>query len=149
MDDADDDEVVSVVTPSGKIEHNAAVVLPFSVEIAPCQLPDALSDKAYFINLANGARMDSLNSEDKQLRVLKSFYTLCANMKAAHPEIQTIHVYMASQASLAFRLGTMITSSVMPAMAIYQYNSHTGQYGWGVMIKSNHKPYIIDNPTLN
>ena len=59
-----------------------------------------------------------------------------------HPEINEIHLYMASQASFAFKLGTMIATSVMPKISIYQYNSAAGKYDWGVTISSERKPKI-------
>lgn len=139
LDDIDDMEKITIKKPTKEITDEVAIIMPFSVEITEEQLPDELIGKAYTINLQNGARPDSLNSIDKQNRVANEFYTLCANMKGKHPEINEIHLYMASQASFSFKLGTMITTSVMPKISVYQYNSTTGKYDWGVTISGENK----------
>ena len=139
LDDIDDMEKITISKPKAEIKEKVAIIMPLSVDISEVQLPDELVGKSYSINLENGPRLDSLNSTDKQNRVANEFYTLCANMKGSHPEINEIHLYMASQASFAFKIGTMITTSVMPKISIYQYNSATGKYDWGVTISGESK----------
>jgi len=148
LDDIDDMEEISIIAPNGEIKDDVAVILPFSVEISETQLPNSLSGKSYIIHLENGARPDSLNSTDKQKRIATEFYTLCANMKAKHPDFNEIHLFLASQASFAFRLGTMLTTSVMPKISVYQYDSATGKYDWGVTISAGNKPVIIGKSNI-
>jgi len=147
LDDIDDLEEVSIIQPDCKIIDQVAIMLPFSVEISEKQLPQNLSDKAYIVRLKKGARPDSLNSTDKQKRIASELYTLCANLKAEHPALNEIHLFLASQASFAFRLGTMLTASVLPKVSIYQYDSGTGKYGWGVSIIAGKALVIADAAT--
>ncbi len=126
----DDNEAIRVTEPNEPITSDVAIVLPLSVNIATSQLPEELTGKAYTVTLAKGARMDSLNSEDKQKRLAELIYNLLSNIQSTHPNVETIHIFLASQASFAFRFGTMITSSVMSSISVYQYNSLTHRYGW-------------------
>lgn len=142
LDDVDDEEGINIMPPVSQLDDVVAIVLPLSVAISTAQIPDDLSDKAYVLNLSNGPRPDSLNSSIKQKRIATEFYTLCANLKAKHSDIKEVHVFLASQASFAFRLGTMLSSSVMPKISIYQYDTVTGNYGWGVSISARGNPLI-------
>ena len=144
LDGVDDDEKVEISSPLTQINNVVAIVLPFSVEISTKQLPVALADYAYILKLANGARPDSLNSETKQKRIVTDIYTLCANLKASHPDINEIHIFLASQASFAFRLGSIFTSSVLPRVTVYQYDSNKGKYTWGVSMMAGKNPVVID-----
>ncbi len=142
LDDADDEERIEIIPPVGKLGGVVAIILPLSVAISTAQIPEALSDKAYVFNLGGGSRPDSLNSSIKQKRIATEFYTLCVNLKAKHTDIEEIHIFLASQASFAFRLGTMLSSSVMPKISVYQYDTATGNYGWGVSISAGENPLI-------
>jgi len=148
LDNIDDQEEITVSGPKEAIDENVAIIMPFSLSIADSQLPDVLSKKSYSMSLRDGARPDSLNSTDKQNRVANEFYKLCANMKATHPNVKEIHVFIASQASFAFRLGTMLTTSVMPKISIYQYDSSLGEYSWGVTITSGINPTITNSKNI-
>jgi hypothetical protein len=38
----------------------------------------------------------------------------------------------------------MMTTSVMPKISTYQYDSSTGKYDWGVTLVSGEKPFITN-----
>ncbi len=144
LDNLDDMEEISISEPDAEIHEKVAVVMPFSVEISMAQIPNKLKGQVYFIRLKDGVRPDSLNSSDKQVRIASEFYKFCANLKAKHPDIKEIHLFVACQASFAFRLGSMLTTSVMQRINIYQYDSEIGGYSWGVSIAAGSKPSIVN-----
>jgi hypothetical protein len=144
LDDADDQETLKISEPHEVTGHQVAIILPFSVEITEPQIPMSFAGKAYVMQLENGARVDSLNSEAKQKRIVKQFYNLCASLKAKHPSVTEIHIFMACQASFAFRLGQIITTSVMPTLLIYQYDVAKHSYSWNVKIENGREPEVIE-----
>ncbi|MBL4672368.1 MAG: SAVED domain-containing protein, partial [Arenicella sp.] len=122
LDAIDDGDELCFKNPNQMGNADIGVIISFSAEISEAQLPEGLRDYTYFVGLSNGARADSLNSEGKQLRVSQELYTFLANLKAKHQGIERVHIFMAAQASFSFRLGTIITASVHPAIHVYQYD---------------------------
>ncbi len=120
------------------------MILPFSVDIVEKQLPDKFFNKSYMLCLEKGARPDSLNSNEKQIHIATDCYTHCANLRAKHPDLEEIHLFIASQASFAFRLGRMITTSVMPKVSVYQFDGALGKYTWGVSFETDKAPSITE-----
>lgn len=145
IDDIDDHEKLVIEKPIGEITDEVAIILPFSIDIVKKQIPDRLYDKSYTLRLENGVRTESLNSTEKQIRIAIDFYTHCSNLRAKYPDLKEIHLYMASQASFAFRLGTMLTTSVMPKVSVYQFNGATSEYIWGVSFETDKSPSIVNN----
>jgi CBASS immunity sensor of nucleotide second messenger signals len=145
LDDLDDGENVSIQSPSKEVFNEVAIIMPFSVDISENQLPEQLIGKVYRFNLENGARPDSLNSTDKQKRITKEFYSFCANLRAKHPNVERIHLFLASQASFSFRLGTVVSASVLPPIIFYQYDVQKNKYGWRMIIKPGVPPAIMDS----
>ena len=143
LDSPDDGESIDIVPPSEEGAKNIALVFSFSAAISASQIPEGFKDKTYFINLSKGARVDSLSSEDKQLRIAGEIYSFVANLKAGHPALERVHIFMAAQASFSFRLGTILTASVHPSVSAYQYDPSTGGYTWGVSIDSGKEPSIV------
>lgn len=144
IDDIDDQETFTIENPVGKITSEVAIILPFSVDIVETQLPNKLYNKSYTFHLKNDARPDSLNSTEKQIRIAKACYTHCANLRAKHPDLKEIHLYIASQASFAFRIGTMLTTSVMPKIYVYQFDGTLNKYTWGVSFETDSSPSIVE-----
>jgi len=143
LNDIDDMEKASIRVPRGEVSDKVAVTISQSVGIALNQLSDELKDVAYEVSLENGARRDSLNSIDKQNRISEEIYNLLANLPIRHPDLEEIHIYMGVQASFAFKIGTMITSSVMKSISVYQYEPIKSQYSWGVCFSQGKKPFIV------
>jgi len=144
LDVLDDDEDVTISPPLDVIGQEVAITLPFSVAIARDQLPETLQSKAYTVDLSAGARLDSMESEQKQVRIARQIYSFISNLKSKHPSLEEIHIYMATQASFSFRFGTMITTSVHPSIKVYQYDPSSGGYTWGVGIENGKDIYIVD-----
>jgi len=143
LDNLDDGETLSIQDPVDEILNEVAIVMPFSVEISDEQIPVEVRGKSYRFNLEHGARPDSLNSEDKQSRIASLFYKHCANIRAKHNKLEKIHLFLASQASFAFRLGTMISMSVSPTIICYQFDAKNNRYTWGIMIQPGALPSLV------
>lgn len=146
LDELDDDENLEI---DGQVKSDAeeiALLLPFSVDIALSQVPSSLRENWLRVDLSNRARPDSTNSEEKQKRVATAIYTLLANQKAKTPTLRRIHIFLACQASMAARLGSMMSSSVHCDVQIYQYDPSIQTYTWGVSVKCGQKPALVDSP---
>lgn len=143
LDAPDDDEALIVDPPTDEISNDLALILSFSAEVTEQQIPPTLVGRAYRIRLAQGAGVDSLASDVKQKRLANALYTLMANLKATHPELTVVHLFIAAQASFCFRLRTILTESVHPSIAIYHYVPSASTYTWGVSLQTGREPCII------
>lgn len=143
IDDIDDLEKLHIEHPADEITTSVSLIVPFTVDIAKESLPLEHQNTTYILRLDKGARPSSLNSEDKQKRIAGELYVFLANLRAIHPKIVDIHIYAAYQASFAFRIGTIITSSVMPSCHFYQFDGNMGKYSWGVSFSSGDKPSLV------
>jgi len=146
LDEEDDGEKILVNKPNGDCGEakHCSIVLPLSVEISADQIPDNLKRCVYWIRLENGARADSLSSDAKQKRLAKEMYNVLAGIRAEFPALEVVHIFMACQASWAVRFGTMVTMSVHPTVAVYQFEN--GEYRWGVRIEPECDPEICEAP---
>lgn len=143
LDAPDDGEKIQIIEPENPIDKDIALVMPFSVMIGKEQIPNAYKNAAYSICLENNARVDSMPSEEKQIRIVNELYSFIANLKGSHSDINNIHIFMASQASFAFRFGTVLTASVFPAVTVYQYDPSAQSYAWGVRIANGEGLSIV------
>ena len=142
LDTPDDEEGILIDHPDSAGTESLAIVIPFSVAIAQDQIPEKYADNTYFIRLAGGPRADSLSSEKKQQRIVKEIYTFLANLKANNSRLDKVHIFLGAQASFCFRLGTIISMSVHPPIAVYQYDTVAGAYSWGVEFELGREPGI-------
>lgn len=125
-----------------------AIILPHTVEISIKAVETSVGIiPQYWIKLENGARADSLKSEAKQKRLTLEIYNLLASLRNDFPNLTKVHLFLATQASSAFRIGQFITPSVHPPTVIWQFNAKTNSYDWGVCIEAGSDPYITNRKT--
>lgn len=141
LDEIDNKEELIITRPEEPIHTECALVMPFSVNIGVEQVPTNLRQLSYWLQLGNGPRADSLNSEEKQRRIGMTIYNLLAGLRSDWADLEVVHIFLASQASWAYRLGTLITMSVHPSLRIYQFED--GRYSWSVKIRAGEDPTLI------
>lgn len=143
LDSLDDKEEILSDVNLDEDAKDIALILPFSVEISTAQIPDNLGDNTIRLSLEGGARIDSLNSEEKQKRISNLIYETIANKIKDYPSARCFHLFIASQASMVARLGSMISSSVHVEVRVYQYDPGAHSYLWGVSLRSGKFPVIV------
>ncbi len=79
----------------------------------------------------------------KQQRLCRELYELLSLIRAEYPQLQVVHVFLATQASLAFRIGQTITQSVHPPVRVYQFENR--RYAWSVQIEPANEPRLIED----
>ena len=141
LDELDDDEKFSISQPLEEPTQDVALALSMSATIPIDDIPGAIRNYCYVGTLAGGARMDSLSSDTKQSRICKELYNFLTSINARHPNAKGVHLFIASQASFAFRLGQFITQSVHLPARIYQYEG--GRYTWSVQIEGGREPVFM------
>lgn len=143
LDSLDDNEEVLSDVNVNEDATDVALILSFSVEISTSQIPDDLGGNTIKLSLEGGARIDSLNSEEKQKRISNLVYETIANKIKDYPAVKCFHLFIASQASMVARLGSMISSSVHAEVRIYQFDPTAQGYLWGVSLRSGKFPVIV------
>lgn len=144
LDFPDDNEKYIVERSVNDDSQELAVIAPLTVEISKVSVENTVGEiPQIWVELENGARMDSLKSENKQNRILIEIYNLFANLRKDYPKLNRVHLFLATQASFAFRIGQSINPSVHPPIIVYQYDSMNNKYAWGVSLQPGHEPSIV------
>ena len=141
LDDLDDGEQLEMTQPRLAPTTQVGLVLSISASINPNDVPRPIVDNCYFGAVSKGPRRDSASSEYKQKRICRELYDLLASIRSRHSEVETVHVFLASQASFAVRFGSTITQSVHPAVRVYQYEK--GEYTWSILVNSGQEPTLV------
>ena len=147
LDALDDEESLRITRPKAVPSTEAAVAISVSAPISLDDIPKPLRDVCYKAVLEGGARRDSASSEEKQNRLSRQLYDLLASIRAEYRNLEIVHVFLAAQASFAFRLGQSITQSVHPPIQVYQFER--GQYTWSVLIQPASEPVLIEHQSAN
>lgn len=143
LDSLDDGKSLNIAPPNGAISTDVAIAVSVSAPISPNDIPDHLRDVCFTVVLDGGPNRDSASSVVKQQRLCRELYDLLAQIRAEYPELQVVHVFLAAQASLAFRIGQTITQSVHPPVRIYQFENR--RYTWSVQIEPGNEPCLIED----
>ncbi len=151
LDELDDGENLKISYPDSVIDEDVAIAMPFTLSIAEAQIPQSLRDKIIWIRLSNSSepKTDALSSEEKLKRILRDFHDCIRNLRSreGYENIKRIHLFVATQASTVFKLGTEYQANVYPDIRIYHFQGDEGKYSWGVSVKSS-KFELVDVPGL-
>jgi len=136
LDDLDDKESLVITSTSKSSPKAIAVALGFSFDVNLGLIRRKLGDeiKIVSVSLEDGARMDSMQSNEKQNRILKELTEAIAKLRSECPDISVIHVFMAVQASFAVNFGSYWTTSVLPPVRIYNYDAGSNSYAWDIEV---------------
>ena len=143
LDSLDDGRSLNIAPPNGVVSTDVAIAVSVSAPISPNDIPDHLRDVCFTAVLDGGPHRDSASSVVKQQRLCRELYDLLAQIRAEYPELQVVHAFLATQASLAFRIGQTITQSVHPPVRVYQFENR--RYAWSVQIEPCNEPRLIED----
>lgn len=137
LDGKDDMEIIQISEPESTITATElAVTISFSFpvnrELARDKL--ALNSQIISFDLENGPRLDALGSMEKQNRVIKLIVERLAKIRSDYPQITKFHLFMSSQASFAVNFGKSWTTTVLPSIEIYNFDSEKNAYTWSISI---------------
>lgn len=136
MDDPDDHEELEIRLPDSFSSSEVAISIGFSFEVNSKLIRNRLGDNidVIEIELDRGARMDSMLSAEKQNRILKLIIESLVKQRSKNPIIDTYHLFMSAQASFAVNFGRHWTTSVLPSVQVYNFDSKNNSYAWRVQV---------------
>lgn len=141
LDALDDGASLNISEPNASPTTDVAVSVSVSAPISRNDIPEKLRDVCFDVVIEGGAHRDSASSAEKQKRLCRQLYNLLTSIRAEYPGLDVVHVFLAAQASLAFRFGQTVTQSVHPPVQVYQFEK--GRYTWSVRIQSGFDPKFV------
>jgi hypothetical protein len=146
MDDSDDHEELKISLPDNITSPEIAISIGFSFEVNNKLIRDQLGDNVEVIKieLDRGARMDSMLSAEKQNRILKLIVESLVQLRSNNPQIKAYHLFMSAQASFTVNFGRHWTTTVLPSIRVYNFDSKNNSYPWNVGISHDQTQLHID-----
>lgn len=121
--------------PEQSVGEILALAMPLSAPFGAEPIMSTLGEMPImWLRLQGGASQDSIASSLDQQRLAKEFYDVLAGLRAEHPNLKTVHLFIAAQASFVFRLGQQYSTSVHPPVHLYGFNASKNCYDWKLKI---------------
>ncbi|WP_017891062.1 SAVED domain-containing protein [Serratia sp. S4] len=112
-------------------QQKIGLAISFSLQINEVDLPKEFREHTLHITLNDGYRFDNLPNEDEQARIVSELSNIIAQL---NKNAQEVHLFIAAQASLVIRLGTLYQQGVHGKLTVHHWDVATNDYPWSLSI---------------
>lgn len=137
----DETETEKDIQTTKEIVIKIGITYPISDEdIQELQLQNLNS---YYLHL-NPPHRNAVISSEQLKAYKKNFRVLMDQINQRYPYLQTIHLFYAGQPSLAYTLGSAISSRMDTEIWIYNHvRTENPKYKWGIRLPRQNKPFEL------
>ncbi|MEF2146378.1 MAG: SAVED domain-containing protein [Desulfovibrionaceae bacterium] len=138
LDECDNGKRIEIVKPK-ELKEDLAIVIPFTIPINDEQIPEHLRGCIARVEPQWNIKTDAVLCERQLAEITAAINDYIRDVRR---KIERVHLFLATGASSAFKLGMYYQENAYPETFVYQYDSKTNQYVWAVRVDKGRQEIV-------